>query len=354
MTSAYSSAGLAAVRLQAAVTAGVIDAQTAEKLLPYLTANDVAGQTSVSADEEQLRLITGFNDIFVTIGLVLFLGALCYLLAEFGLALATVTAAVACWLLAEFFTRRKRMALPSIVLLLAFTGMVLTAAASLFAKTSQVNFIDAVADNGPALSLAALVAAAAAAVHWLRFKVPITVAAGCAALIIMILTALSSLSPDLISTHPAPVFLPLGLLTFAAAMWFDTTDRLRKTRRTDIAFWLHLLAAPLIVHPVIRSLGVTSGSEPVDALVIIALFLVLCLVALVVDRRALLVSSLGYLAYAAYSLLAATQWSAAASAIAVLTVGALVLMLSAAWRPLRKFAIGIMPAAVRLKVPEAA
>jgi hypothetical protein len=42
-----------------------------------------------------------------------------------------------------------------------------------------------------------------------------------------------------------------GLRVFAAAMSFDLSDRDRMTRRSDCAFWLHLLAAPLIVHSLI-------------------------------------------------------------------------------------------------------
>jgi hypothetical protein len=68
-------------------------------------------------DEERLRLITGFNDIFVTIGIALFLGALNYLLGTYGALASGAGIAIAAWGLAEVFTKRKRMALPSIVLL---------------------------------------------------------------------------------------------------------------------------------------------------------------------------------------------------------------------------------------------
>lgn len=340
-------------KLQSAVSAGVIDRETAEKLMPFLQRGNTEGEIAAGADEEQLRLITSFNDIFVTIGLVLFLGALYYLALEFGSVFAAGSAAVACWVLAEFFTRRKRMALPSIVLLLAFTGMVLTAALSFLAGGMNGTIFEHVTNNGPALSMAALAAAAATAAHWLRFKVPITVAAGLAALIIMVLAVLESVLPEIVVTHQLPVFLPIGLATFALAMWYDASDRERRTRRTDVAFWLHLLAAPIIVHPIVSSLGVTDSSAPGDAMLIIGMFLILCFMALIVDRRALLVSSLGYLAYAAYSLVATTGWSTAATSVAVLVVGAVVLMLSAAWRPLREIAVGLAPLAIRSRVPDA-
>jgi hypothetical protein len=49
--------------------------------------------------------------------------------------------------------------------------------------------------------------------------------------------------------------LVLGIGTFLFAMWWDSSDRARLTRRADVAFWLHLLAAPMIVHPSSRSAG---------------------------------------------------------------------------------------------------
>ena len=81
-------------------------------------------------------------------------------------------------------------------------------------------------------------------------------------------------------------------------MKFDMSDRNRVTQRTDIAFWLHLLAAPLIVHSIVYPLLTESALSPGAAVAIVSLFAVLSLVALTVDRRALLVSSLLYLGYA--------------------------------------------------------
>ena len=340
-----------AARLQSAVAAGVIDADTSTRLLPFLDESQSTDNVGGSADEEQLRLITGFNDIFVTIGLGLFLGALSYLMSGWGVAIAPLSVAVASWLLAEFFTGKKRMALPSIVLLLSFTSSVL-ATILLFSTSDAPSGMGGWPEgNQLKLSIAALTAAAAAAAHWFRFAVPITVAAGVAALAIVMLSIVTSLFPDLIESYPVLVFLPIGLAVFATAMWFDMSDQARKTRRTDVAFWLHLLAAPIIVHPVIMGLTASDQSTSSDSATIIAVFLVLCLVALVVDRRALLVSSLGYLAYAAYTIVAGADWSASASAIAALAVGAIVLLLSAAWRPLRKVAVTTMPLAIRQRVP---
>lgn len=339
--------------LEAAVAAGVIDRATAERLEPYLARNGAPADT-VDPDDEKLRLVTGFNDIFVTIGVLMFLGALYFLLSNMGFVAAFAVAA-ASWGLAEYFTGRRRMALPSIVLLVIFVGAVFSGVLSLLNASHRGNLADLVpVDVSPlTLLLAAAAAALAALLHWRRFHVPITVAAGVAALAGILLALCQMQAPDLLASHPIAVFLPLGLAIFALAMWFDSSDLQRQTRRTDIAFWLHLLAAPIIVHPIL--LSVTAGTAALaGATQVVIVFLCLAVVALMVDRRAILVSSLSYLAYASGKLIAAAGLESSSFAASTLAVGAVVLLLSAAWRPLRRFVMGLLPAAVRARLPAVA
>jgi hypothetical protein len=332
--------------LEAAIAAGVIDRATAERLAPYLAAGGPLPDTA-DPDDEKLRLVTGFNDIFVTIGLLLFLGALGYLTSGAGLVPAAMAVAAASWLLAEFFTRMRRLALPSIVLLVIFV-------VSVFLATVGLMHGKSFSDVTPIQTLVAGIAASIAAVlHWRRFHVPITIAAGVAALAAIVLALCSIIVPDLPKQHPVLVFLPLGLAIFGLAMWFDMSDLKRQTRRTDIAFWLHLLAAPIIVHPILLSMTGDTASLAGAAQVILV-FVVLAIVALVVDRRAILVSSLLYLAYAAGTIISAVGIESASPALSALAVGAVVLMLSAAWRPLRRAFMGLVPAALRARLPAVA
>ena len=102
------------------VERGIITAEQAERLRALQTAGEPP-ELPFSPDDEQLLFISGFSDIFVTLGLAMFLGASVY----FALSSRTVRAswiavAVTAWLLAEFFTRQRRIALPSIVLLIVF------------------------------------------------------------------------------------------------------------------------------------------------------------------------------------------------------------------------------------------
>src|SRR3546814_8825046 len=83
-------------------------------------------------------------------------------------------------------------------------------------------------------------------------------------------------------------------------MWWDRSDRVRQTRRSDVACWLHLLAAPMIAHPIFFLLGVTQGDDisSVAAVMVIAIYIAFGLVALAIARRALLVSALAYVLFA--------------------------------------------------------
>lgn len=103
--------------IESAVAAKIISRQAAQALRDH-----VAGVKKTSAvDEENFRLLTGFNDIFVVMASLLLLGALFFICGYYqqqwlgGLLVAGVS-----WILAEYFVRQRHMALPAIVLLFAF------------------------------------------------------------------------------------------------------------------------------------------------------------------------------------------------------------------------------------------
>jgi hypothetical protein len=131
-------------------------------------------------------------------------------------------------------------------------------------------------------------------------------------------------------------------------------DPERRTRRTDIAFWLHLLAAPLIVHSVTRGL-VTKASEldPGTAVAIMAIFLALSFVAVLIDRRAMLVSGLAYAGVAFWALIRQAGISGMTTPLTILALGAFVLLLSAGWRPLRAGILSIVPRPLTQYLPRA-
>jgi hypothetical protein len=329
--------------LDAAVEAGVIDSRARERLLAFAAART---RGAAGPDNESFRLLTGFNDIFVTLACALLLVALASLLP--GVA-APVAIAASSWALAEYFTARRRMALPSILLLLAFVGGVFTTTLLLLSDGNQLGLgMRQLWLQGRSVALwapvmvAGLAGAGAAALHWRRFRVPITLAAGAATLAIGGIALAGALLQSEVGLLLAA--LGAGLAIFALAMRYDMTDRERITRNTDIAFWLHLLAAPLMVHPVFALTGLLDGAPtPGGAAIVLLVYLALTLVALVIDRRALLVSALVYVLYALQGLFAAGQ-VAAAFGFTALILGSFLILLSAAWGTLRRHLLARLPA----------
>ena len=333
--------------LDTAVAAGAISPEAALALRNHVA----AGRALPVADEEHFRLITGFNDIFVAIASVLLLVAVAWLGGEIAPWVGAAGVAVAAWGLAEYFTRQRRMALPSILLLLAFVGGVFAASV-----TGLIGDPDRFEDDSMTALLIALsgaIAAGGAWLHWRRFRVPITVAAGAAALIAVVFGLLRSVILN-IEDYWEPLMLVSGLAVFGVAMWWDMSDPDRKTRRSDVAFWLHLLAAPLIVHPIFTSMGVLETGTTIGAAIsVVLLYIVLGALALTIDRRALMVSALAYVLYALNALFEEMGAIGTNVALAALVIGSALLLLSAFWHTARAFLVDQLPARWRAKLPPA-
>jgi hypothetical protein len=145
----------------------------------------------------------------------------------------------------------------------------------------------------------------------------------------------------------------LGIGVFLFAMWWDSSDRSRITRRSDVAFWLHLLAAPMIAHPVFALLGLSNGNVSTgEGLIVVGLYILFGLTALAIDRRALLVSALAYVLYALTELF--KQFGAVELNIALtaLVIGSALLLLSAYWHQARRLIVTHLPANLQARLPD--
>ena len=325
--------------LESAIVAGVLSTDAANALRTH-----VASQRATPlVDEENFRLLTGFNDIFVSIAGVLLLVGASWIGGTLHPAVGAAAVAALAWGLSEYFTRIRRMALPSILFLLAFVGGIFGVAAVL---TGGSNIDGSDPQGAIMLALAAACAVGAAWAHWRRFKVPVTIAAGAAAGA-GVVTALLVAAVPAIETLILPLLLILGLCVFAFAMRWDMQDRERITRKSDVAFWLHLLAAPMIVHPIFSMLGVLDGNASIaTAVIVVSLYIVMGIIALAVDRRALLVSALAYVVIALIALFREFGALSLNVAMAVFVIGSALLLLSAFWQHARAFILARLPKSV--------
>jgi hypothetical protein len=343
--------------LDTAVAQGVIDASQAARLRDLAKTRLIASVSDdlpADADDEKFRLIGGFNDVFVTIGVLLLVAALFALSGAlgFGVAFAVVSLAAA-WGLAEVFSRHMRLALPSIALAMMFAGSAAFLSSSLGAAVANLAL-----SGGPAgaasgwhnsstmiaIVFAGLGAALAAVAHERRFHVPIDSMLAASGLVAAVFGLAALAAPDWTSDNVAVLFALFGLGVFLVALRVDASDRQRRTRRSDVAFWLHLLAAPMIVHGGVRLvLGSSSGIDTAQAILILVLFALLGFVALIIDRRALLVSGLSYAGVAIAYLLSQGIEKGLGMSLTLLGLATVVLGLSAGWRSLRKAVLPLVP-----------
>lgn len=295
---------------------------------------------SPGSTEEHFRLVTGFNDIFVTIACLLVLAAGWYIGSFANDQVGALAAAAGSWGLAEYFTRIRRMALPSIVLLMMFV----------LAAFMTVDFLA----EGPLMVVPPLAAMLAAAGHWLRFRVPITIAAVVASGIVAVIAVMTEFDVDLDGALFSGVLLVLGLMTLGLAIWWDSRNVHRITRQADVAFWLHILSSFVIVHTLFSNILLReSQSDGVVVAIVLMTYGLLTLISIILDRRALMVSALGYALYATGHVFTTDNAEGLGFALACLIVGGGLLMLSALWSKVRKPVVELLPYAITSRLPPA-
>ncbi|MHA1189861.1 MAG: hypothetical protein ACTSSQ_05300 [Alphaproteobacteria bacterium] len=363
------------IDLDSAVERGIVSAEQAARLAEL---GRDEGTQSLAPDAEQLadgefdrddegfRFIAGFADIFLAIGVVMLLYGFSAsnLTATMGGHLATIAVI---WGLSEILATRLRRALPSMILAVAlvFQAVSLCAVYVLGNRISDPLFLRQWSDvNIPILwlSLAALLAAV---IHFWRFRLPFSLALiGIAIASLVVSLSYIVLGGDMVS-YIVPILFLTGLAFFAAAMRFDMADIQRTSRLSDNAFWLHIIASPLIVHSLMWQSAIWLGAgdpklwfsrQPGEsfafpeilstlAIVVLLIFAVLIVVALVIDRRAMLVSSLIYVSLAVSYYV--TQQGAAAGAVTYtpIIIGIGIIAVGIGWRPMRRFLFSVLPLA---------
>lgn len=300
---------------------------------------------TAAVDEENFRLIASFNDVFVTLACLLLVLSSTVLARELISPLvAALLAVMMTWALAEFFVSRKKMALPGIALLLIFAGGIFYA---IYKWALLV-----VPDDAPVPGLIALAVTLAALYgHWRRFKVPVTIALGAGIGTLFVVGLQSWLSPNP-GTAPTLLVALCGLTIFGLAMYWDASDRQRISYRADVAFWLHLICAPMVIYPCMLALfdGVsTVGVWLLTGVLVSYLFMIL--VSLVIDRRAFIVSSMVSVLYVLARFLGELAVQDYSLTIAGIFTGSSLLLLSVFWHPARQYLVRHLPQGLRAQIP---
>jgi len=357
--------------IEAAVAAGALAPEQAASFREFVAARN----NTPTADEEYFRWIRGYNDIFVAyacmaalvaVGMIGALVPIGGRGAGFGPfpslpILAPLFVAAASWGLAEIFTLRRRTALPSWLLTISFAfGVLLTLLAILAPMMGSASGVAVLS------AVAAAIAAVATWAFWLRFRVPVapSISVGMGVIAIMALFGVMFAGSRGGGDIMAIIALLIGVGVFAYAMWWDLQDRWRVTERADVALWLHLLAALLLVFPLTALLGVGQGiGSAGSAAVMILLFLLFAFMSLVVNRKALVLTALAPLIQAVNSLIPGRSGSSyggygggygrspgdmlGGTVVTVVIISLILLLLAIFWSPVRRGVLGILPARLR-------
>jgi len=262
--------------LQKAVNEKIIQAEQLEPLYEFLQSEHVDNE--VDGREEPLKFIRSFGDVFITLGIILLAVSINRINFTGYEAVIPVVGFIA---VAEWLVRVRRLALPGIAILLAVLFFVNEATPAEY-DTSTISGL-------VVLGLTSLL-------FYLRYKMPFSLLPLAACLISM---SVIQIGLDVLETPI--IFAVLGLIVFTVAMWFDAQDTKRISHMSDSAFWLHLLAAPLIVHGVMAYMLLSESAvlEFINKeIMIIVFFACFFLLALLVDRRAMLISTQLYVIYA--------------------------------------------------------
>lgn len=242
-----------------------------------------------TTSEEGLKLVKSFGDIYLAIGISILLISAAAALKDYSLILTASTITALSWILAEIFVRKKRSALPAILLTLVFIFSFYPLGFALFKSPMKPQNSEV-----PLLFLFTVfpLTFIASYLHWLRFKIPIAVALMVLTLMLFIFSLLLKISAGFWILAPF-IFLLLGFTTLRLAVYFDLKDITRSNINSDIAFWLHLLAAPIIIHPSFALLSKT-GFSFLNIICVSILLILISLLSIILNRKVFILSGLSY------------------------------------------------------------
>lgn len=353
--------------IRAAQEAGILTRDQASRLEAFLAARADPAVKAAASEPENLRFLNNFNDIFVTIGIVILAMGLTAVTALFfgpqfwGMvsggratmlgAMILMPVAAVMWLIAEYFGRRRRMLLPTMAAITVFTGYSGLSVGMISSGLTGMNAETVTSLSGAWATLGKsglgtfFGCGAAAALAWLRFRLPF-----CMFLMAVSAAAAAYTFAGFFGNAGLVLggFLSLviGVVTLGAAIWFDQQDPGRITRLSDNAFWLHVAAAPQII---LGLRGMVMGSpaaspDTAQAMILLASLALLGLLSLALNRRALIVSSLLSFWLALGEVVSAVGGGASTTFIAsALLLGTGIIVLGGGWNTARRGVLKALP-----------
>ncbi|MEL6830423.1 MAG: hypothetical protein AAFO63_09840, partial [Pseudomonadota bacterium] len=262
--------------------------------------------------------------------------------------------ALAALALLEYFCARRRMLLPSMALSCIFVASAATGMAGVFAQGMGADvsgFWDAFQSVG-ILGMATFASAFLAAIFifW-RYRLPFSLLLAALAATGVAYAGAATLGETGV-IFGGGLSLLMGLATFAAAIWFDMRDPERIRRASDHAFWLHAAAAPQLILGISALstgsnmfFGATLGADNAfQGIVLLSTLVLMGLIALALNRRALIAASLlTFIWTLGFVLNEAGMDGLGVFMTVTMVVGGGVVLLGAGWKTARRIVLRLFP-----------
>ena len=341
--------------LRAAAAAGILTESQASAVV-VLAQSRAGKRLAQSGEDEPFEFFRGFAEIFIAVGLSILLSGSLALLSWVGLTsglflVVPLATSGVVWWMAGYFTLRRRMVLPSMILAAAFGIGLCTFVLGWMAQGDFPN---------PRLMLiyACLAAAAGMGIWYWHFKLPVAMfMVGLACLgalygvtlstgVVFDLQAGRLNFGSLFDLRNSPDFalatLIFGIGAFLAGMWFDMRDPLRLGRHAATGFWLHLLAAPALVNTMALTLYNIGGAVGMLSVALALAFI--AALALIIDRRSFLTAGIVYIAWVISWAIRGDSHGGFGQWIAILLIlGSFITALGTWWIPLRATLMATLP-----------
>jgi hypothetical protein len=305
-------------KLRKAYLEGIISQEVCEKLIQW-------NNSKSEKDQEKVKFISGLNDILIILASYLVLGAGATVLGTVNLFLAVLFIVVASWLLSMHFLETKKVNTSEFAFLLAFT-------------VSAAFLPYAIVQNKFSIPFVGILGIVAALVHFNRFN---TRAALALAHIGLLVFGLGTLELFPIDSYFKKILsglftLSIGIFTIKNARSKDKLDPSRTMQISDQAFWLHLVGSPMIVHSIYHLIQISTMNKVGSSILFFLVYVVLVVISLGLNRRALMVSSTGYAIFAFSKAISLGRENLMSNAISALLIGGLMLVLAIKWNPIRE------------------
>jgi hypothetical protein len=323
-------------------------------------------------DEELFKFTTGMADFFISGALLILFAAMIILTSKIGL-LAGFLIALMGLGLSEFLLGQGKRAVSTVVLCsITFSGLGVGLFGLALPSHLEFSWERWTIDSNLAHWISPFSALTGHATlglvmyaYWLRFNATLA-----CALAIVTAFFMPVFLIRMLFAHPAPELITaivlisaIGLLV--VAIWWDMSDVYRETKRSDIALWLHLFAAHNISSVCVYIILGFGGKDwphraeiqqayysftTSQSAATVALMLAFAFVALILNRRGLLIAGMASLLHAIAGLMGEIGGFGFPAKSALL-VSSTMLVAAFFWAPVRRQILQFIPLSFRAQLP---